>query len=848
MCGSIEARRLAEKRTYLVSLSSPRFASSISCQHPAQDISFDIGQIMIPQSLGPGNFVMKYSWATYFTCVDIAVLPPKANGDLAIPVGPDHDFSRHAWYDPAENAPREWIRIDHCQVVRRTLGKWSEGETLATSAAFVQSTYAAFPLDDAGLKIDACGVGETDCVGRKITEQAACIAIPPPGNLSSLQFTDQEALELCQDRAVRVKAKGINVVPMDPPPGVRMSVDHPGATPIYYNSDPASANVASGMNIPWGIGNCQRKYFANEPAGTKICYPLTVYGVRGNTEPDYFVEEMDTEDEIWYSTCYKSARLRKFDTPCGHQCQETRLKEWRFGDHCISCADATRNSDPFVVPHWEVADTASCRACWAPVSDAPPFQPAPEDAAENGWVSPDGGMSMTWTRTVGTTDSVTFVVSCAACTTESGWLAIGPSPRSGMVGTHAVRWRFSGTDVVDEVRISEKSASGFEVVAPGNLNGVVTTSESGQAKKLTFSASLIGDTKIPGNGDQAWAWAFRTGDGFTQHSGSSNERGVALLSFTLNPPPTPPPTKPPVFDPAAPIHNDNETPKPDPTAAPTLAPSLLPPDSTRPRVEATVTLVGCAAPSFADGTMVRKFFVSILAQNLALQDKDVIVMEIHALVGKAAHRRLAGASEVGQSASVKFAVLGYAPSTPEELLQAITLFLGDSTATGFEFLLQEQLYGTLYQTMQVAVGSAPVIVTSSQAIVGGTDSGDSTDSGAAAALISLSVVGGLCVALVAALAAAALAVVLVTVLKRNERRSSAALSTKGGNETAGADVTGGHVTDIFGLVLVSGEAVGTEAFDAEADVTGEHDIVDAPMVVMENPCRDSVSLLFTVTF
>lgn len=712
---------------------------------------------------------MKYSWSSYSDIVDIAVLPPKPNGSLGIAT-PQHteagDFHRYAWFD--NSASTEWIRIDHCQYLRRTLGSWKGGANLSTSAAYVQKTYPDKPLN----------------TYTEIKTQAACIAIPPPAKVSSLNYTDQQALALCQKRAILVGAEGINVVPMDPPPKVKLSFDDPGNVAAYYNGDSASVNIVSGINIPWGTGNCQRKYFANEPAGTKICYPLSVYGTRDNAQDRFQVEEEDPEDEVWYSTCYNMAKKRNFDTPCGTQCQPNMVKKWRFGDQCISCADATRNSIYTNVPHWELADSSNCHACWAPLSDAPPFRPAPADAPENGWISPDGGMSMTWTRTVGTSTSVTFVVTCAACTTESGWLAIGPSPHSGMIGTHAVRWQFSGTGgvngsaaAVNEVRISQKSAA-VEVVAPGHLKGIMTTSKFGKAKTLTFSAAQIGNHTFPGHGNQKWAWAYRTDGGFIQHGASLNDRGVVELSFTLDPAPVPAPTKPPVFDPADEVHNDNEQ-EAEPTAAPTLGPSIHAPDVSRPRVEAKVTLIGCSVQSCADGSMLRKSFVSVLAQKLALEDKDVIVIETHAMlaledkdVHAAARRRLYQESEAGQSTSIEFAVIGYAPTTPTELLRAIALFLGNPNATGFEFCLQDLLFGTKYQNIRTVVQDKPVIAMSAQATAGGEGS---ADSGAAAALISLSVVTLLgVVAIVGVLAAVTVAVVVIQRKRQNASIKAAA--------------------------------------------------------------------------
>ena len=873
----------SSKYPWIVSVSAYKIASP-----GPHDVGCDIAKLTVPASLGAGNYILQYSWGGYQDCVDIAVLPPKVDGTSAIAAAagtPEGDYSRHSWINASIS---QFQRIDHCQFVRRTLGKTGHGSTKPSSEAYWKKQYEMFPLDDAGLlAVSEFGAGigwwppadsswghtratcaarcaskkmpryamrahriagmcecfwgwegappsslvwlmaglSNPSVGGRMLYQAACIAIPPPGNLSSLNFTDAEALQLCQQRGNRVNAGGLNVVPLNPPPGVRLSIADPSKTGVYYNSDIASTNVATGLNIPWGVGNCKRKYFANEPAGTRICYPLQIYGKRANAELEWQIELDDVEDEVWYSTCYKNAPVRNFDVPCGAQCKSAVVKEWRFSDRCTSCEDTSRNADPTVVPNWQLAHEGSCSPCFKPVSDAPTFQLPPADTPENGWMSPDGGMSVTWTRTQGTKNSVTFVVVCAACTGDGGYLAIGPSPSNGMINTHAVRWVFT-TGAVDEIKISKDakvSSNGFTTVTPSHLAGVKTTSEPADAQKaktLTFTSAQIGDHAFPGRGDQMWAWAYRTsGATFTQHGGTVNNRGVAEFSFTLDPPPAPAPTAPPVYDPAVEIVENSNEGKPDPTFAPTLAPSLLPPDANRPRIEATVTLSGCAVESFADGTMVRKAFVSILAAKMSLEVKDVIVIgtkdvfEAAGANASLAHRRLSeAASEVGMSTSVEFAVLGYSTQTPTELLGAVALFLNDRTVTGFEFLLQNELLGTKYQRIGVVVGSQPAIAMSAQAISGGAGSAGDAGSDAAAVLISLSVIAVVCLTIVAALTG----VVVVVIVKRKRRGNGVRLSTSITNAAAEAEEAGDHTGGgLFDLALLSDDADGTEAFDAK---------------------------------
>ena len=683
------------------------------------------------------------------------------------------------------------------------------------------------------------GMSKCDAVEKRVSN-VACIPIPPPGERNSMNQTDAEALGLCKARGRRLGAGGLNMVPMVPPPRTRGSSAVPTAPNTYYNSDPASVNVAQGLNIPWGVGNCKAECFTNEPVGTMLCYPIRVYGKRFNAELDWQNENYDVEDEIWYSTCYKKNPERLFDTPCP-QCEPSVVKQWRFQDSCISCADVEMNSDPAAVPHWRLAPQESCTPCFKALSDKPTFQLPPATQPENGWVSPDGAILMTWARTTGTTASVTFVVKCPTnCAADDGWLAVGPSPSNTMVSTHAVRWRFAGNGTVDEVRVSAQSIGGFEVVAPGNLESVTTmVSEKGE-RTLTFTTARIGDVDLPGRGNQMWAWAYRQDGGFTQHGPTVNDRGTAEMSFTLDPPPVPAPTTPPIFgefaghplsctlhlfagshslrchsasDPAAVVENPSlgGSVNPDPTAAPTLAPSLIPHDEYLPRIEATVMLTGCSVDSFADGSTVRVSFVAVLAAQFSLELKDIIVMivEAKAPATAVAHRRLAGggASEALLRTSVKFAVIGLSTNAPAGLLEEISLFLIDDTPDGFGTMLQLALAGTTHENVRVAVDVAPTIASSAQAIGG--DAGDAApaaDAAAAAVLVSLAAVAALCCASIAVL----LAIVTVMVVKRRRRASNSLLSSKTTVAAAAAEEAG---DGSYELSLVGQDiADGTEVF------------------------------------
>ena len=85
-------------------------------------------------------------------------------------------------------------------------------------------------------------------------------------------------------------------MPINPPPLV--SVLGTG----YQNKS------ATGMNIPWGVMNCQEDCFVDEHPGSSICYGVVATGNR-EVEAPWTIAERDVEDAIWYSTCYVRALL-----------------------------------------------------------------------------------------------------------------------------------------------------------------------------------------------------------------------------------------------------------------------------------------------------------------------------------------------------------------------------------------------------------------------------------------------------------------------------------------------------------------------------------------------------------
>lgn len=230
-----------------------------------------------------------------------------------------------------------------------------------------------------------------------------------------------------------------------------------------------------------------------QPPGSKVCYPLFIYGKRANAELDWQLAPEDVEDPIFYSTCYIANAKRKFDnaTCPSDQCVNKVNSEWRFGNSCISCADTSFNADASVVPHWIVAPVEDCVECFAPLQDGPTFELPPPDQPESGWASADGGVTMTWVRAVGTRDAYAFELTCAGCTGDDGWIAVGITQpglgSAGMIGVHAVRWNLEDGSV-RELMITAKSVGGIALVdtAANNLIDVETDVEK---RILRFVAS-----------------------------------------------------------------------------------------------------------------------------------------------------------------------------------------------------------------------------------------------------------------------------------------------------------------------------------------------------------------------
>ena len=395
-----------------------------------------------------------------------------------------------------------------------------------------------------------------------------CIAVPPAGQMSAAGLSTEQAVAACKARGGSLHAGNnlglvhLNLVPLTPPPLATMAAAAPSGE--FYNSDPSSTNIAATLNIPWGIGNCKKSCFASEPVGTQICYPLRTYGRRANAEQDWTVVPDDPEDQVWYSTCYKSNPDRVYDgaTCPASQCVASVAEEWRFGDRCTTCASTSANAIAAAVPNWAVADVGSCEQCSPFLHDGPTFQLPPPDQPEQGWISPGGEITMKWIETVGgVPGSVDFTLTCSGCAAD-GWVVVGISTAGGMVGVNGIRWRLD-TGAVTEVVITSKSGVGVATYA--GASNLVKFAADPAVKMLTFTTRMLGTKDFPASGDQQWAFAFGAA-GFAKHA--SGARGIANFNFDLARPPVPAPTMRPTFDASKPPSNVNDAAPPAASAAP----------------------------------------------------------------------------------------------------------------------------------------------------------------------------------------------------------------------------------------------------------------------------------------
>lgn len=96
---------------------------------------------------------------------------------------------------------------------------------------------------------------------------------------------------------------------------------------------------------------------------SSVCYAVKVPSAP-IVGPPYKVVS-DTEDPVFYSTCYRKPPSWRFAQPCP-KCTTPVLKPSnQFGytqDSCISCRDMYANQSPLVAPTW-VVDKTSCFSC-----------------------------------------------------------------------------------------------------------------------------------------------------------------------------------------------------------------------------------------------------------------------------------------------------------------------------------------------------------------------------------------------------------------------------------------------------------------------------------------------------
>jgi hypothetical protein len=93
-------------------------------------------------------------------------------------------------------------------------------------------------------------------------------------------------------------------------------------------------------------------------------------------EEEWTIADRDVSDEVWYSTCYRRALHRNFDSDecpvsvCG---ENAPTKDWKFGGHCISCAAAEANAVA-AAPYWVVLPADECVECAPPLFDGPVYE------------------------------------------------------------------------------------------------------------------------------------------------------------------------------------------------------------------------------------------------------------------------------------------------------------------------------------------------------------------------------------------------------------------------------------------------------------------------------------------
>ena len=524
-----------------------------------------------------------------------------------------------------------------------------------------------------------------------------CFAIPPPGLRNSKNQTREVAVESCKTRCVGYKTvmaeegyivpvcEGVNIVPIEPPPKVSLSVGNPSGVTMSGRGE--SVDLGAGTNIPWGVGNCDKGCFENEPAGTSMCYGLYKFGSR-EVEEVFITSPRDIFDEIWYSTCYRQSRIRlmkgvKCKPPV---CVPPEMKEWRFADSCISCDNMKANSKPGITPHWVIAPQNECIACFPPLFDGPVFRAPAVGQIVGGWASPDGAMNMQYVLAEGG-KGVTFTVTCASCQTATSWVAVGINPSGSMSGTSGVRCNFADSSV-SEIQIAGYSANSIAKSSAASKLSAVSVDPA--KKTFTFTTHELGSHKVALSGTQMWVMAYANGVVATKHDARYNNQNLNFKLVDDTSAPTKAPGLAPTYPTAAPTETSSPTSAPSkgPTqSGVTYAPTI--PTTNVPTAQPTIPMIVVESTIGIRGTTKAKFEGSNAEANFKAQmtlfATDLVGETVTCTISKisdtnAARRRRLQAAGI----SVAFS-LAPVPATfaVGEFTSKLSTFLTDTTKEGF---------------------------------------------------------------------------------------------------------------------------------------------------------------------
>eukprot|EP00947_MAST-08B_sp_MAST-8B-sp1_P002111 g2111.t1 len=299
---------------------------------------WDYARIFLPAWRGSGSYLIHMVWRGYRDVLDVDVLPAPVKDIYGRPGG-----------------KTTYRRIDHCQYKHKVVN----------GTAYKYATYS--------------------------TKNAkTCYVVPPGGSVDSCL---KRATYLSSGGKERYEpyGAGANVVPLHQP----SSTTFPDAKPnIPFMTGSACSGSNHGDCKKVASDSCNKnKDLKNLPKGTLVCYPLRRPPPTSQVGVTYTVSH-DPEDPVFYSTCFEreSDWVFKDNPPCP-QCARRAPKAadegtWRFGDRCVSCADAQKDgarssstaasmepqpvdnatlfaataaSPAYVAPTWSLAET--CKAC-----------------------------------------------------------------------------------------------------------------------------------------------------------------------------------------------------------------------------------------------------------------------------------------------------------------------------------------------------------------------------------------------------------------------------------------------------------------------------------------------------